>query len=152
MKIYIKSSSDREKAETNYYAMFHDATNPNTPADRLESIYRYGLSENPYNLPMDTIKYHISKHKNTPKALRDEILRDPAVQVNGRVVQARNTNSPEELAKLAYDESAEVRKTVADNKYTPDDIVELLKDDPDYGVRSAVEFRLSDPKGWAKWR
>lgn len=151
MKIYIKSNSGRKLTEDDFSNILYEVTNPNTSAERLSQIYNKGVPKMAPQFPSGVIKYHISNHRNTPKDIRDEILKDPEVQINVRVAQARNTNSPEELAKLAYDESAEVRATVADNKYTPDDIVELLKDDPDYGVRSAAEFRLSDPKGWARW-
>lgn len=146
MKRYIKSGKQDE-----FWDRFNETLNPNTSADRLAELSEYGLDSNPDHLPLDVMKYHISQHRNTPKSVADKLRMDPMVSDISAIQDARNTTSPDRLAELALSNTAEVRKSVADNKYTPDDVLEMLKDDPDYGVRDTVNFRLSDPKGWAMW-
>ncbi len=64
-----------------------------------------------------------------------------------RIKQARDTESFAVLRDLAGDKLAEVRLNVVENKRTPIDVLEILKNDPDEAVRRMVCYHRNSSVG-----
>lgn len=81
----------------------------------------------------------VATNDSAPEGLLERLSRSAEDEV--RVAAASNPSCPSEsMWRLSMDRSADARINIALNPYTADEIVEVLKDDPDPCVRQAASM------------
>jgi hypothetical protein len=109
------------------------AKNPQTPVDILEE-----LSKDKINL----VRALVATNPQTPPKILETLFSDEKIVRDGL---SGNPNTPKKLLKvLSDDKDKMVRMRVAENRATPDEVLERLLKDSDESVSKASEVNLRD--------
>ena len=103
--------------------------NGKSPAHHVASVYNGNKS----NSRDYTTKALL--HPNAPVEIHDDAIKHPTWHA---ALSKSKSARPEHLEQLARSEFAFVRKNVAENKKTPKETLEILKNDPESSVREAA--------------
>lgn len=105
------------------------------------------------------VKCEIARYENTPLEILEELLKEKVTKLTYAIAQCKN---PIMLRKMSKSESDEIRKIVAANEYTPEDIVEDffqkendkvllgLIHNPKIGINRIKEIYFRTDSNWIK--
>lgn len=101
----------------------------------------------------ESVREQVSFNSNCDNELMELLAKDSSVKVRINVASAwhvkengqEHSISPNILAYLSEDIDDVVRSSVADNRYTPSEVLDILADDPSWNVRWGVAMNGATP-------
>lgn len=161
MRIYIKSSIDEEDSDLLYQIAANPKSRPHTLdglADSTESEVRFRVARHPNTSEETLIKLSkdidndvrcmVAKHPNTPLWVLEELSEDVGWDVRAFVAERDIPQSL--LYDMSWDDDYWVRKSVAENPSTSDDVLKRLANDFESHVANIARTQLELREAYRK--